>query len=393
MTAKQRTHILIGLALAAALLLGACRAPQPEPHAPPTQDLNALYTQVAGTLIAQGQQGGEPAPEEPTQTPIVVTATYTDTPEIVETATPTNTSVPPTPVAVCNQAAFVADITIPDNSQIGRGNTFTKTWRIRNTGTCTWDKDDYDVVFESGTNLANNNTFDLPKDVAPGETVDISIPMRAPQDNGTYRSSWMIRSGSGVKFGVNGSGGSAGVPFFALIRVGSGSSGGGNLGYDFASNFCDAQWSSGTKNNLPCPGANQGADGFVLVLQNPELEHRNEDEPAIWMRPNHAGSGYIRGEFPKYEVRNNDYFVALIGCFKNNPNCRLTFKLSAIRPNGNEVVLGTWDERFDNLSHTVNVNLSSLAGTEVRFVLTVEAGNQNYGQANGYWFLPQIVRK
>lgn len=400
MTAKSRKYGIIGLVLLA-LLLGACRAPTPDTNTAPTQDINALYTQVAGTLIAQGQQqpdssGGQA--EQPTQTPIVVTATYTSTPEIIESPTPSATSVPPTAATACNQATFVADISIPDNTQIGRGNTFTKTWRIRNSGTCTWDKDSYDIVYEGGTNLADKSTFDLPKTVAPGETVDISIPMKAPNDNGTYRSNWMLRTGSGAKFGVNGSANSAGVPFFAIIRVGAGGSGGGNTGggnvrYDFAANYCDAKWSSNTKNNLPCPGANQGSDGFVLVLQDPALEHRKEDEPAIWMRPNHAGSGYISGQFPKYEVRNNDHFVAVIGCLDPSTNCRLTFKLSYLRPNGNEVVLGTWDEKFDNLSRTIDIDLSSLAGTEVRFILTVETGNQNYQHANGYWFVPQIVRK
>ena len=289
----------------------------------------------------------------------------------------------------CNQAAFIKDVTVADNTHFAKGDNFTKTWRIENTGTCSWDGN-YSVVFSTGTNLASKSSYALPETVSPGETVDISIAMAAPDSNGTYQSNWLFRDGSGNKFGVGGSGNSAGVPFFALIKVGTTSSTSGKVKYDFAANYCDAKWSSNTKNNLPCPGANQGSDGFVLVLQSPELENRHENEPAIWMQPNHAGSGYIRGVFPSYTVKNNDHFVAWVGCLDNNPNCRVTLQLSYIKPNGNEVTLGTWDEKFDNLITTVDIDLSSLKDTAVKFVLTVKTGNSSYNQANAFWFVPRI---
>ncbi|MEX1248910.1 MAG: NBR1-Ig-like domain-containing protein [Anaerolineales bacterium] len=388
---EKSIHKVLILVFALGLLLAACRAPAAAIEEPksPTEDINALYTQVAGTLIAQGQQQ-QTATSQATNTPLVVTATASPT-SSAPTATPSNTAAAATntPAAVCNQAAFISDVTIPDNTQMAKGHDFTKTWRIKNTGTCTWDND-YTVVFSSGTNLASKSSFDLPETVSPGETVDISIPMEAPDENGTYKSSWVIRSDSGATFGVAGSGGSAGIPFFALIRVGASSGGSGNVKYDFAANFCDADWDSHSKNNLPCPGANQGDDGFVLVLQNPELENRNENEPAIWMRPSHEGNGWIRGVFPDYTVKDDDHFVATIGCLDNNPNCRVTFTLSYIKPNGDEVVLGTWDEKFDGLVRDIDIDLSSLAGKDLNFVLTVDTGNNNFAQANAFWFVPVI---
>jgi hypothetical protein len=394
---KMKVAVLLGLAVV--LVLSACRAPVADDPKSPTQDINALYTQVAGTLIAQGQQQAATATTGATNTPIVITATptFTSTPAAGQ-PTATNTSAPATarPVAVCNQATFVTDVTVKDGTQMSKGEDFTKTWRIRNSGTCSWD-DDYTVVFEGGTNLANKSSFSLPSEVDPGETVDISIAMEAPDENGTYRSEWVIRSDSGSEFGVNGSGGGAGVPFYAIIRVGAGggNSGGtsGDVKYDFADNACDAKWRSDSKNNLPCPGANQGNDGFVIVLQDPDLESRQEDEPAIWMRPNHDGGGYISGTFPKYTVKNDDHFVAVIGCLDNNSDCRVTFTLSYLRDNGNEVVLGSWDERSDNLTRTLDIDLSSLAGDEVRFILTVDTGNNSFKQANAFWFQPQIVNE
>jgi hypothetical protein len=385
---KGKTYKVLVLAVVALLVLSACRAPA---ASEPTQDINALYTQVAGTLIAQGQAPTQqPTVAVATNTPLVVTATSSQ-----PTATASNTAVPATsvPAKVCNQAAFISDVTIKDNTQMSKGEDFTKTWRIQNTGTCTWDED-YSVVFSSGDNLANKSSFDLPEDVAPGETVNISIAMEAPDKNGTFKSSWVIRSDTGATFGVGGSGGSAGVPFFALIKVGSGGSSGsgsGSVKYDLADNFCDADWSSHSKNNLPCPGANAGDNGFVLVLQNPELENGDtENEPAIWMRPSHEGNGWIRGVFPDYEVKDDDHFVATIGCLDNNPQCRVTFTLSYIKSNGDEVTLGSWDEKFDNLVRGIDIDLSDLAGKDVSFVLQVDTGNNNFAQANAFWLAPVI---
>lgn len=384
--------------MALSLLLAACRAPSPdsESHSP-TLDLNALYTQVAGTLIAQGQQQAATATEGPTQTPIVITATSSPTPDL-PTNTPTNTTAPATsvPVAVCNQAAFVMDVTVKDGTVMNKDQSFTKTWRIKNTGTCTWDKDDYTVVFSGGTNLANKSSYALSEDVSVGETIDISIPMKAPTKNGSYTSNWVLRSGNGSTFGVGGSGGSAGVPFYALIKVGSGGGGNNNndtdVRYDFAAHYCDAKWSSDTVNNLPCPGANSGSNGFVIVLQNPELEDRKEDEPAIWMRPNHDNSGFIQGLFPKITIKDDDRFVAEIGCLDNNNNCRVQFTLSYVK-GGNTVQLGTWDEKFEGDTTSIDINLSSLEGDEVRFLLTVEPNNNKFTQANAFWFQPQIINE
>lgn len=391
----KNSNRILGLAFILTLVLAACRAPaESESHAP---TLNALYTQVAATLIAQGQQQQPPtATTGPTQTPIVITATSSPTPgqpsntptAVVATATRTAVSSAP----ACNQAAFIMDVTVKDGTQMSKDESFTKTWRIKNTGTCAWT-DSYTVVFSSGTNLASKSSFDLPEQVDAGETIDISIPMQAPNTNGTYTSNWVFRSNTGATFGVGGSGGSAGVPFFALIKVGTGGggSGGSSLKYDFAAHYCDANWSSDDDNSLPCPGANSGTQGFVIVLQNPDLENRQEDDPAIWMRPNHDNNGFIRGVFPDYTVKDDDHFTATIGCLDNNTGCRVQFTLSYIKSNGDEVQLGTWDEKFDGLVREIDIDLSSLAGKEVNFVLMVEPSNNQFTKANAFWFVPQII--
>ena len=53
----------------------------------------------------------------------------------------------------------------------------------------------------------------------------------------------------------------------------------------------------------------------------------------------------------------------------------------------------TADEAYDGLVRTLDIDLSSLAGDEVRFVLTVEPNNNNFNKANAFWFVPQIVNE
>jgi hypothetical protein len=392
MLKKRTLQKNIAFILALLILVSACRAP--EQVAAPTLDLNALYTQVAGTLIAQGQQGAT-ATTAPTDTPVVVTSTSSPTPSL-PSATPTNTAPPATsvPVAVCNQAAFVSDVTVKDGTVMDPEEEFTKTWRIKNVGTCTWDED-YTVVYSHGTNLAAKASYDLPEDVSPGETIDISINMEAPTANGTYTSNWLLRSDGGSTFGVGGSGNNSGVPFFVVIKVtkGSGDSGSDtDVIYDLASDYCDADWSSDEDNNLPCPGANSGNDGFVIRLSNPDLENRQEDEPAIWMRPNHDNNGYIQGVFPDLDIKDGYHFTATIGCLDNNDDCEVQFTLVVIKENGDEDTLGSWAEASDGLVREVDVDLSAFKGDEINLVLIVEPNNNDFSEANAFWFVPQVVK-
>ena len=98
-------------------------------------------------------------------------------------------------------AAFVSDVTVADGSYIAPGSTFTKIWRIRNNGTTTWTTN-YKLVFVSGTQMAAVSAVNLPHNVQPGQTVDISVQMTAPTASGSYKSEWKLMNESGVQFGV-----------------------------------------------------------------------------------------------------------------------------------------------------------------------------------------------
>jgi hypothetical protein len=64
----------------------------------------------------------------------------------------------------------VDDVTVPDGSTFAPGSSFTKIWRLKNAGTCTW-KTTYRLILVSGDAMGGRNLMYLPSEVAPGETM------------------------------------------------------------------------------------------------------------------------------------------------------------------------------------------------------------------------------
>ncbi len=125
-------------------------------------------------------------------------------------AVPPTAAIPPTavilPTAIvptakpCELFSFVTDVTIPDGTVMTPGQAFTKTWRLRNEGSCTWPQS-YSFAYMRGDIMGAPTLVYLPHPVAPGQTVDISVPMIAPTTNGSYRGNWILRNASYIPFG------------------------------------------------------------------------------------------------------------------------------------------------------------------------------------------------
>jgi len=92
------------------------------------------------------------------------------------------------------------DVTVPDGSTFAPGETFTKTWRLKNRGTCSWSPD-YFLVFYGGDQMGGTTAVRLLANVGPGQTVDVSIPLTAPASTGHYTGYWMLRNPAGIMFG------------------------------------------------------------------------------------------------------------------------------------------------------------------------------------------------
>ena len=147
--------------------------------------------------------------------PIIITATAANTvePTAVLTSTSTATTTPTAITTPCNRAKYRADITIPDGKRIDTGDSFVKTWRMLNNGTCTWGPG-YSLVFDHGDLLGGSTVVPLTTTVFPGGTVDLSVYLKAPNSSGTYQGYWMLQDPNGVKFGI---GDDAQSPFWVKI--------------------------------------------------------------------------------------------------------------------------------------------------------------------------------
>jgi hypothetical protein len=213
------TLIILGL------LITACNLPIAPTQQPPKLDL--VKTAAAQTVVARlteaAQQGGlqiQPSSTPTTAPPPTQTPPPPLPPKPTDTPTPTETVTPsPTPTEVCDRAAFVKDVTVPDNTKFAPGETFTKEWEIKNIGVCIWNSA-YQAFFHSGEKMGAPDSVQITTGtVAPGQSVIISVDMKAPTTPGTYQGFWKLRNPDGVVFGIGASGTSA---FWVKIKVKAG---------------------------------------------------------------------------------------------------------------------------------------------------------------------------
>lgn len=188
---RQVVKYCLASSLLAALMLSACNLPAPQTPAP---DLDA--TAAAQTVAVRiTQTVSETSPSETALSD--VTATFPPS------ATPQTPTVTPTPEKAedCNQAEFISDVTVNDGTQFDPGETFTKTWRLRNTGSCEWTTE-YAVAFKDGDKLGAEDEVPLPGVVSAGAEVDLSVELTAPETSGSYQGNWMLKDSDGELFGI-----------------------------------------------------------------------------------------------------------------------------------------------------------------------------------------------
>lgn len=183
------------------------------------QIVSGTYTAGVPTLETQTQIPAS------TPTPLPVsTATPSLTPMLIlPTLTlPTNEPNPnPAPVfwqnsntllqvdhSLCDNSAYIEDVTIPDGTVLAPGEIFVKTWILKNTGFCTW-RDSYTLKFFEGDSMSGLDT-EIGKATASGNQTKVSIELAAPNLEGTYTGYWILANKYGYPFGT---------PFFVQIVV------------------------------------------------------------------------------------------------------------------------------------------------------------------------------
>jgi hypothetical protein len=184
--------------LAGVLLLAACGGG--EADSTPTVSPEEIQTQAIETFGALLTQTALAAP---TETPLPI---LTASPTFAAFSTSTAGTLPvvsqPTiaGTASCYQLRYVSDVSIPDNTQMAPGQSFTKTWKVRNAGSCAWEAG-FKFTFVGGEQMSGV-TFTLPAAVPANTDLDISVAMVAPTNKaGTLRGNWRMQTAAGQFFG------------------------------------------------------------------------------------------------------------------------------------------------------------------------------------------------
>mgnify|MGYP001580295206 CR=1 FL=1 len=229
-----------------ALLLAALACNLPQPTQPASEQPNAAFTAAAQTVAAQLTQSALTLNAPPTTGNV---------PPPQNTAIPTNTNIPstiaplptntnqPTATQECDKAEYIADVTVPDGTNMTPGLAFLKTWRIKNIGTCTWAG--YSLVFDTGDSMGGVASSAI-ANTPPGGTVEISINLTAPAAVGNYRGYWRIRSASGYLLPVLH--GYQNKSFYVDIKV---VGGGGGVFAVITIDYILSTWSDAGHTNCP----------------------------------------------------------------------------------------------------------------------------------------------
>jgi hypothetical protein len=213
---KTRLSILPFIALLTAALACNLSSATSTPLSPADIETLSAQTLIAmqwKTLMAQGTVLPEPGSTVISTAGPGATATNTLLPSVTSTVlvpSVTNTPVP------CNWAQFISDITVPDGWETTPSDHFTKTWRLKNIGSCTWTSG-YSLIFDHGDQMnAPASQVLTPGTVAPGETIDVSVSLLSPNIAGTYQGYFKLRASDSSTFGI---GADANTAFWVKIMV------------------------------------------------------------------------------------------------------------------------------------------------------------------------------
>lgn len=194
---KFRLIVGIQILMVGAVLLSACGATPADITPTVTVNPNEIRTQAVQTFAADLTLTALSAPTNTPAATITPLATFTVGPTAAGGAVGTAPVAGAT--ASCYGLSFVSDVTIPDNTPVTAGQAFTKTWKVKNAGSCAWDAG-FKFGFTGGEQMGGV-AYTLPSAVAAGAVTDISVAMTAPSKTGTLRGNWRMSTAAGQFFG------------------------------------------------------------------------------------------------------------------------------------------------------------------------------------------------
>jgi hypothetical protein len=203
MTATRRTKLLVWMTALA--LIMAC-VPQLAAPPIPTVDPGAVNTFIAQTVVVAGSQTAAAMPSltpSPTLTPTVAT----ETPLPTATSTVIFVLSTPTPLVIPtftnvssgnsneNLSCQVTRVSPANGSTFNPRDDFDAVWTVRNNGQRNWERRNIDYIYSSGDKIHKVSGYDLSENVRTGNSIDLGVDMQAPKNEGTYTTTWTMRSG------------------------------------------------------------------------------------------------------------------------------------------------------------------------------------------------------
>lgn len=105
------------------------------------------------------------------------------------------------PVTTSDAAEWVADVTVPDGTKFYLKESFTKIWKVKNTGVTTWNSS-YSLVNIDENTWGAKSVIPLTTTVAPGQQVELKVTLKAPNSFGKQFSRWFLMNPNGQLFGT-----------------------------------------------------------------------------------------------------------------------------------------------------------------------------------------------
>lgn len=155
--------------------------------------------------LTQAGCGGQSGPDQSNiqgEVFIPPTPAMTNTPPVVTpSATPLAADLfRPSPTPACfDGLTYLEDLSIPDGTLVGPGESLDKRWLVQNSGSCNWDAG-YALQLVAGPALEVPEIQDL-YPARSGSTATIRIIFTAPSEPNTYRSAWQAYNPQGEIFG------------------------------------------------------------------------------------------------------------------------------------------------------------------------------------------------
>ena len=204
MTRQKITKLLLGLGVAV-LALSACgpRVTTPDPQQMETLIAETVAAQLTRTAIARPSETPTPtlAPS-PTLAPPTATVSVPTAAVGLPTSTVAGPATATPPPAQTGVDAGVWTYSVPaDGANIKAGGKFSVVVTLMNTGTTTWNTSYY-IMHTDGPAMGSDAEINMPYDVPPNMSVQITIEFTAPTETGKVKSDWMIVNPSDVGFAL-----------------------------------------------------------------------------------------------------------------------------------------------------------------------------------------------